>query len=265
MRPATFYLVIATLLLFGCGSVPSAKPRLGTADVRPGQVRLGIDDRLSWPYRLERVLVVLDGEPVLRLDDGANPDRAAVEIPLVAGVHTIAVQLVAALPSGSRDEECLVRLRTAHSFGAGHEPMSILLVPFLGAQTAGFAERLELEIRFAGTLPIVEVEHVPPPGDAECADRPVIEQRICLAETRVAEARRQRDVIALACQVDKLEQMRDLATAGVHDREQRIEQLWQELEDCVGCPSYAFGSQTERMAYSDGCRDVDDLFEESHP
>lgn len=256
------HLVVAALLLTGCGASPTPVPRARTADVRPGHIRVAIADRLTWPYSLERVLVVLDGEPVLHLEGGSDPDRATVEIPLVAGVHTIAVQLVAALPSGSRDEECLVRLRTAHSFGAGHEPMAILLVPFLGDQTAGFAERLELEIRFAGTRPIAEVDQIPPPAEEACAHLSPIEQRICLAETRVAEARRQRDVIALACQTDKLGQMRAIAASNASDREQRIEQLWRELESCVGCPSCSFGPSTERMAYSAGCGDVDDLFDD---
>lgn len=264
MRPTSVVpLLIAALSLTCCAPARSARTRLAIADVRPGNVRLGIDDRLSWPYRLEEVLVVMDGEPVLRLDDGIDPDLAAVELPLPAGVHTIAVQVVAALPSGSRGESCRVRLRTSHSFGAGYDPMSILLVPFLGDATAGFAERLELEIRFAGTRPIAAVEHIASPDDVACVDLPPIENRLCLAEARVAEARRQRDVIALACRHEKLTEMRRLAESDRRDRLQRVDRLWHELENCVGCPSYSFGPSTERMAYSAGCGDIEDLFEGS--
>jgi hypothetical protein len=262
MRSALPLLLLAQLLFSGCGPANSSRPRLATADVRPGHLRIGIADRLSWPYRLERVLVVLDGELVLELEDGIEPDRAAVELPIVAGVHTIGVQVVAALPSGSRDQECLVRLRTTHSFGAGYEPMSILLVPFLGDQTAGFAERLELEIRFAGTRPIAEVEQIQSPADAACDELAPIERRLCLAEARAAEARRQRDVIALACLQEKLEQMRELAATTDPDRERRIDLLWHELENCAGCPSYTFGSATERTAYSAGCGEIGELFED---
>jgi hypothetical protein len=260
MRSALCSFAVA-LLLASCGSSRSTAPRARTAEVRPGHARVSIADRISWPYRLDRVLVVMDGVPVLRLEDGDESDRAAVELPLVAGVHTIAVQIVAALPSGSLGSECLVRLRTAHSFGAGHDPISIVLVPFLGDQTAGFAERLELEIRFEGTRPIAEVEDIRSPADAHCAELPRVDRLICLAEALVAEARRQRDVIAVVCQSEKLELMHRAAASAAPDRAARVEQLWLELTNCVGCPKYVFGPQTERMAYSEGCGPVDDLLD----
>jgi hypothetical protein len=221
---------------------------------------VAIADRLSWPYRLDQVLVVMDGEPILRFEDRADPSPTAVDLQLPAGVHTIAVQVIAALPSGSIGRECLVRLRTSHSFGAGHEPMSILLVPHLGQQTAGFAERLQLEIRFRGTRPIAEVEHLPRPADRACADTSGVERRLCLAADRVAEARRQRDVIALACRQEKLERMREIAAAGAEAAAEEIERLWLELENCAGCPKYEFGSRTERMAHSEGCGEIADPF-----
>lgn len=264
MKPLVCQIALLLLVLGGCAPGSRPAPRPETAGIRPGHVRVAIADRLSWPYRLHQVLAVLDGVPVLRLERGADPSRAAVEVPLVAGVHTIAVQVVAALPSGVAGEQCLVRLRTSLSFGAGHDPVSILLVPYLGHQTADFAKRLELQLRLRGTRPISDVEHLPDPAHAACTDLPVIERALCLAEARVAEARRLRDVIALACYMEKLERMRELDALGSPDAAQRIEQLLRELEACVGCPQYEFGPRTERMAYSQGCGDVDDLLEDHY-
>jgi len=221
-RRSSIVLVLAAALPAGCAQ-PEARGPV-TVEVQParaggagaGEATIRVLDHVGWPFRLSKVIVVLDGA-VMRHDRYAPgqdaPATLAVSTDLAPGEHTVQLLAETQVALTASGPECAVTLRTSTSFAArAGSPAEITADLYLRGAELRFQDRLDVRTRVRGPLLEGRRAHgLPDAEEARCAAMAAPEAAVCRVEAAVAEAVRQRDVIKVLCNRDKLDQMRVLA------------------------------------------------------
>ena len=110
---------VAVLLLAGC-AFPAARPARTVASTTiPGELTIDLRTDTPWPYRLERIVVAVDGE-VLWRRSGHKPrtDETLARVRVQPHVaHVLAVMVDAVAPCGlAGDEDRRLRIRSTTVF-----------------------------------------------------------------------------------------------------------------------------------------------------
>lgn len=145
---------LALPFAFACVACASATPQASRgfhAGAEPPRLGVVVEDHLGWPYRLERLLVVLDGSVI---HDSRAPEGPVIEVAELSGVplgdHTLQVLAKVAYASGSFDDECTATLRTARAFTITGRSTSVRLDLYASDVTRPFGERVRADTRVMG-------------------------------------------------------------------------------------------------------------------
>jgi hypothetical protein len=210
-RPLAPPLLAALAFLPACAPPPPLPPPAGEGP----RLTLRVVDHLAWPFRLSRLVVAADGAVVYRrafLDDRAPPaqDTALAVAPGEHTVQILAETRVQVTPAGP---ECGMTLRLARSFVAAEgAPVALTADLHVRDRQRPFAEQLRARLEVRGASPDPWLGgHGRSADDARCAALPAPDAAMCRVEGNVAAAQRERDLIKLFCNQDKLDQMRALA------------------------------------------------------
>jgi hypothetical protein len=183
-------------------------------EVSPATIR--VLDHVGFPFRLSRLLVVVDGAVLHREDfaEGARPP-AAVRASFDAAPGDHVVQILAAtrvlLTAGG--PECTATLRSSTAFVTDPGvPAELTADLYLRDATHRFEERLDVRISRRGVRPEPWMGRaLPAAEEARCAQLRAPDRAVCRVAVAVTEARRQKDLVKLLCNQDKLDAMRVLA------------------------------------------------------
>jgi hypothetical protein len=160
-----------------------------------------VRDRLAWPFTLERVVVLVDG--ALLYNRRAPLDKmmwVAALSRLPPGAHRLQTLVDASFQTGTVGHACHVSLRSAETFVTGGSGASIAIDVHVRDTIREFPDRVAVAYAMIGAKvgaapPLVEL--------ARCAEADAVATARCVAEARVQQARRDRDVIRLSCYEDK--------------------------------------------------------------
>lgn len=220
------------VLLAACAVPP---PRPPPAVGPPGTLTVQVQDHLAWPYTLERVIAVVDGSVLL---DRSGPLRGHAwtkRIQFLLGEHVVQTLVEASYASGTLGEGCHTTLRLHRTYRLGAVGASLVMDVHLGSAWRDFGKRLDIKYVTHGLRPPYDESGWPPDGDeAECAQPGLVPATLCRADVLVAEARRWHEATRLDCYVHARSALRRAASAGGPGVNQRIAELWDELEKCGG-------------------------------
>ena len=152
------WMLLPVVALLGCASgagvCPCDVPAVDSA--RRAGTTVVLRDKLSFPFRLAKLTVALDGELVhMQVFDADRLDRPSVlaQLELPDGQHTVSVQALVSYASTELDADdgCYVQLRTSESFVVRPGSSTLRLdVYAAGDVTKRFAERPSMAIRLRG-------------------------------------------------------------------------------------------------------------------
>ena len=166
MKAASTILVAA--LLAGCAGPAHERLRdfspapelLARSDRGEPLTTIALSDGWTWPHRLLRIVVVLDGavlheEKVSTAALDARPDRSSrvlEQLALPRGWHTLQVLAVANYASTRIDgrDGCHVDVRAHKSFDVGGEPVAVQIELATGGLIERFDERVDVNIDVSG-------------------------------------------------------------------------------------------------------------------
>ncbi|MFT3768730.1 MAG: hypothetical protein QM820_25065 [Minicystis sp.] len=173
-------------------------------------------NHLAWPFRLARVSIGADGAVVKHQVFGAEgevPATIAVTIPVAPGEHVFQLLAAARVKLTAAGPECTATLRSTTPFVADEgEPAEVSADLYLRDATRSFEERLDVRTRLHGARSDPWIgRRLPAADEARCRALRAPERAVCRVEALIAAATRERDVIKLVCNRDKLDQMRVLA------------------------------------------------------
>jgi hypothetical protein len=156
MRGRLLGFPIVVFLALGCAPQPAA-PRYVRPHFLPaapegfGSLNVDFQDNLPWPYRVTRLLVVLDGAVLYNRRDAEQGLESNITIARITdlphGDHTLQLLLGVQFPSGSLDDRYLVELRASNSFSLDRDHTDVVLDAHAGDVTEDFSERLRLQFR----------------------------------------------------------------------------------------------------------------------
>lgn len=241
--------VVCFVLAGACALGPRRLDPLGPPGA-PRSMRVMLAPGPGWPYRVEKVVVAVDGMLVYQsFAPGQRPPprRLAAIDGVAPGIHTVTAELQWSAPcalfGGERE---LLQVRASSSFDVGTEPAVVEIRPRLGGAEAP----LRLGIFLRGGIQEDDLAAgwpLPPRfDDAACDPLAQPDRAVCQVGLRIEAARQARDIIWLTCLNDKQIQLhvlqRNLADAGetAHGvalrpvAERRAEELAREAEECVG-------------------------------
>lgn len=203
--------VAAFALLGGCAP---PTPALPPPRAEGGRTAFTITNDASSLYRIDKVLLVVDGSVILN-GELAEGERARLDLGLPAGDHTLQILVKASYPSGSIDERCAVEIRAMRPFhveGSGGEVAARIET---GAITVGFSDRVDLSFDLHGvtTVDPADFTPVPSPEEEACSRLGPVRGAACTGEILLAEAERSRDGIKTLCYQDKMSALRSYARA----------------------------------------------------
>lgn len=252
------WLALAGLAL-GCHATPAEAPPRGG----PGDLEVVVENHLGWPYRVESLAVALDGQLVHR-SRGESPERLRVAVlrALPRGEHTLQFRAEVAYASGAVTDTCLATVRASDTFVVTERAGRVTLDVYARGPSAPFDERLRVNVRRLGVASTGEI-HAAEPASACAGTADELQRVACRARERVAEARQQKDVVALSCYDEKLRAVeklqREADRAALEPGSRAVERrairdsaalLSRELDACVS--SYpalvGFESAAERPA-----------------
>lgn len=117
-------------------------------------------DNIAWPYRVERLVVVLDGAVLYHRSFSSFPGALSIahlaELP--AGDHTLDVLVLLRYPSGTLGTSCLLEAVRTKNFSANGYPIDVVLDVYASGVTESLSERVRLLVRMAGDAPPLDFE-----------------------------------------------------------------------------------------------------------
>jgi hypothetical protein len=221
--------VAALCLLAGLAASCTSKPAEPPA-VEAGTTTVLLANRVDPPFRLERVVLDVDGQrmPLSTVPPAGAEPATLARLRLAPGEHTLQVLASAAGPGGG-DGATIATLRTAQSFQIGEAParVSVRLSMASASASAGAsagagngaprdeagARQLDVAFQMHGGELATPVGQLGAAGDDRCKRLEPARRAVCRAETFVARARERRDLAVLGCSLDALATMRTLAAA----------------------------------------------------
>jgi hypothetical protein len=151
-------MLLPIMALAGCAGGAGVCP-CDVPDVRASQqpgTTVMLRDKLSFPFRLAKLMVALDGEllhqQVFDADRLSRPSTLA-QRELPEGVHTLSVKAVVSYASTELDADdgCNVELRTSETFSVQPGSSTVRLdIYAAGDVTKRFADRPTMSIRMRG-------------------------------------------------------------------------------------------------------------------
>ena len=173
-------IALSATLTAGCnGARPATAPVVSWSEDGEPLTTIEVVDHTTWPFALDRVQLVLDGEPIL--DEVVTPGLKRYELPLegvAAGDHALGISITARFASTEMDgsDACAVRWRHVQSFGVGDAPVGVRIVAETPNVMRRFRDRLRVAVDTAGAVDDGSVVCVAPHrellGDAAlCSDR----------------------------------------------------------------------------------------------
>jgi hypothetical protein len=256
--------VALALLLAACTTPRPRLASLETATGAPGSAAILLAPRPPAPYRLDRVVVALDGS--ILTAEPAPAARVLARFPwLPPGDHTLSVLFVVSRrcsPLGDARET--VELSESDTFALDGRAAAVE-VRLVGPPNPPAEEgSLRVLFRRRGTAASRFIAGAPPSAeDIACLRLPEPARALCRMHTRMAAARRARDVVRLLCLADKRQALAeiaadlvdlgpstDAATEHVRARALRqVEALSREARQCRGLDmAYVGSSQATRVA-----------------
>lgn len=242
---------IACLFAIGCDFPSPEAPPPAPAETRS---TLRLQNHLTFPYRLERLLVAMDGA-VLRNRTYApdeEPEEIALPIEGAPGSHFMQMLAVVQVAQTALGPECGLEVRRSEPFVLSESRSTTLSADLhLRGVQQPFEDRVALEV----TVSPPATDHRWP-DDPRCRELAGAEQSICHVEANIAQAKRDRDVIKVICHKDKLDRMTALARArdevpadldehGLRARarliDAQITSLEREADQCGGGPPIFLG------------------------
>lgn len=181
---------------FGCSDAYYDAPQSPSRELpanEPG-LRVTFEDNLGFPYRLQALMVVLDGERLFA--QRFDPERSDRPLELVdlsgiaEGEHTLQLRAVASYAATriDADEGCDVDLRVARTFHVTQRPAEVHMNLYAkGNVTIPFAQRVKARVAVQGAKDIDESTRSTVTTASEVCDdaaplapldeRPLIEER----------------------------------------------------------------------------------------
>jgi len=213
----------------------------------PGTTTVVLTNRVEPPYKLERVVVDVDGQrmPLSTVPPAGTSETLLARLHLPPGEHTLQVLASAAGPGG--DKATVATLRTAQGFQVGDAPAKMKMQ--LTTKQDGESRQLDVAFGMQGgqlAAPIGQLA-LAVPDDDRCKRLAAPRRAVCRAETLVGRARERKDLAVLGCALEPLASMRSLsaaleearargAAAGdaevIRDGEDRLVALGLEVERC---------------------------------
>lgn len=245
----------------------------------PGSAVVQLDNHLGFPYALEQLDLLVDGQPVRR--DVRTPDREVHTawvgpLHLSPGRHVLVARVVVSYPNSPAGDRCWIELRVVRLFAMDRRAARIVLDLHAHGVTAEFADRVALVVSTDGVQDVpLDALRATRIAERRCVGGEVVEEMLCRAEIRAQHAQQQQDAAA-GCYSARLDAMRELA--GVRRRwlkrhqeepdavapagkpismvlvaERRIRTLWAELEQCAPYESLALQPELRRVS-GPGCQ-----------
>lgn len=273
-------------LLSAC-AVPSPRPPPMTGP--PGSITIVVRDRLAWPFALDRVVVVLDGQvfynrrtPLQKLMWVAS----LRDVP--SGAHTVQTLVDASYQTGTVGQACHVTLRSAETFVVGDRGVSIAVDVHLLDASHDFPDRLGVAFVMDGASRTVEAfdasarrrrrPATTPVDLGACRNQDFVASALCTADVYVQHARREKDIVKVYCYADKQTQMESAArllatTQGELEEPERAEHarlkiqvlreriavLVAELDQCVGESELGYAEPRMFRIVQPGCTGTEPL------
>lgn len=197
-------------LAAGCASA-GEQP---AAPVEPGTTTVMLANRVEPPFRLERVVLDVDGQrmPLSAVPPAGAGEATLARVRLPPGQHTLQVLASAAGPGGG-DGATVATLRTAQAFHVGDAPARVSV--HLSTRDEGGSRQLDAAFRMLGGELAAPLGQLAPsaPGDDRCKTLPPPRRAVCRAETLVGRARERKDLAVIGCALEPLADMRSLNAA----------------------------------------------------
>lgn len=249
----------------------------------PGSAVVRLDNHLGFPYALEQLDLLVDGQPVrrVRTDDREVQTAWAGPLHLSPGRHVLVARVVISYPNSPAGARCRLELRTVQLFAMDRRAATIGLDLHAQGVTDDFSRRVALAVRAVGArLVPLDALRATRVAEQHCGSSEAVGGLLCRAEIRAQRAGQQHDAAA-DCYAAKLDSMRELASvrrrwlqrhqeepdaaapAGkpinmVLITERRIRTLWGELEQCAPHESLALQPELRRIS-GQGCRGTEPL------
>jgi hypothetical protein len=224
----------------GCGGSPVA---LGTLDgLEAGTTTLRITNHVIAPGQLDRVTIVVDGEPVPLSSvppDGSGAATVA-SLHLAPGSHSVAVRARARAPGS---EVIVVGAQQPFLIERGPAAITIDVRSSAVRPSASYASPIAVSLAIlGGRMAAPDIGDAPPSDkDERCASLLPIPRALCRAAVDLDDATRNNDIVAALCVRDKLVEMRKLAIIGESGKgdsiamaEAQVTQLSRQVELCAG-------------------------------
>jgi len=152
------------LFLLSCATggrtgAPSASTSDQQIETRAGSLTVYFEDRLRWPYRLEGLRVLLDGEAILIDSDGDGIGGIIGMVPASEGADlTLWAEAHVSYPTGAARETCRLRLLEALVFRVEDDSPAAHLQLSQRGVGHDFTRRPRFEARLEGANVVPEDE-----------------------------------------------------------------------------------------------------------
>lgn len=226
---------MVALLAAGC----AGKRPASSASTEPGTTTILVENHVSSPDALDRLLIAVDGAdvPLASVPPPEEDPLAVAWLRLPPGPHTIAIR---AMTRGA--DQSLLVIAAQQLFHVAKAAAAINVhVRSRGAATDA-DERIAVDLRMRGGQMAPAFGAAPPEDKEErCAPLRPIPRALCRAAVDLDQAAKRDDIKSSLCIQDKLSEMRRLAqiadstsseTASIV--EQQVRELSGQVDRCIG-------------------------------
>jgi hypothetical protein len=107
---------------------------------------------VAWPYRVERLLILLDGAVLYQRSSPSFPQTISIGhlADLPTGDHTLEVLVQLRYPTGTLGTSCILEAVRAKHFTAEDRPIDMVVDVYASGVTESFSERVRLAIWMSG-------------------------------------------------------------------------------------------------------------------
>jgi hypothetical protein len=198
---------LGALAALGCAA-DGAGPRSTDRGREPGTTTVLLENHVAPPYKLERVLLTVDGQraALSTVPPSGAPASVAMRVRLAPGEHMLQIVASATRGDAATGDRQVTTIDTSQQFQVGPAPALV---------SVDMGRDLQAEFRMEGgqLAPRIGQPAPPPTEDQRCGKLALVPAAMCHVETVAFNARRDKDMVKLACASEKLSAMRTLATA----------------------------------------------------